>query len=70
MANTLILIFKYENTNKQYDDYELKDNNDFTDAVQGRFFKPKTSQQPYDWIMILFSILKKWHPNKKSLIKH
>lgn len=25
----------------QYDDYELKDNYDFTGAVRGRFYKPK-----------------------------
>ena len=37
---------KNKKTKKQYDDYELKDNYDFTDAVSGRFYNPKKFQRP------------------------
>lgn len=30
-----------KNNKEQYDDYEIKDNYDFTSAVRGRFYKPK-----------------------------
>lgn len=36
---------KNKKSKNQYDDYELKDNYDFTGAVRGRFYKPKKSQQ-------------------------
>jgi len=29
----------------EHDDYEMKDNYDFTGAVRGRFYKPKKFQQ-------------------------
>ncbi|MCF6287972.1 MAG: BrnA antitoxin family protein [Proteobacteria bacterium] len=32
---------KNKKSKDQYDDYELKDNYDFTGAVRGRFYKPK-----------------------------
>jgi predicted DNA binding CopG/RHH family protein len=30
-----------KNKKNQYDDYEIKDNYDFSGAVRGRFYKPK-----------------------------
>ena len=39
----------------KYDDFELKDNYDFSDGIRGRFYKPKkipTSMRLYNDILI------------------
>ena len=46
------LVLTFDNTRVMTDEYEMKDEYDFSTGVRGRFHNPKKNLQPYDWMTI------------------